>query len=499
MTTTAALTAADYDEARRDPVVFAALLLGDPLWDHQVEVVRSSARYRVLCAGRRSGKTRVFGVLSLHRAFAVPRSRVLIVSASDRTAKRMFADVLGMVTGALGLASSVDDETTHMLTLSNGSTIECVPSSMKAVRSAEADLLIVDEAGFVDQGIWEAAEPVVGARPGARVLIASSPWRGPGHFFHDLWRQGMDHPDTEVASWHWPSSISPLVDRVWLEAVRGRSALDYFRREYLAEWTGESGAYFSEAELMASVADYEMTSPEAAALLGFPGMQVGGGIDWGFSRDANAVVYLGVLDDLGLNMERKWRLFVPWLEARHRWEWSDFIDYLCEGAKGYDVRVYASEANGVGAYPSDDLAKRLWEKHRLPTTVAKVWTDVRRKQSGFGMVKSLLGQGRLVLPRHPELLKQLRGLEFEQTQTGQMRISVPERSGHDDLAMALLQAVSTVHPRILADGVQAPRRFRSVESVSTTGGVVLPRRPLPSQDLPWCFSSPKGREKGDLW
>jgi tRNA(Met) C34 N-acetyltransferase TmcA len=168
-----------------------------------VEVVRSTARYRILCAGRRSGKTRVYGVLALHGAFSRPGFKVLIVSASDVSAKRMFADVLGMVTGALQLRSSVDDDTTHLLTLSNGSTIECVPSSMKAVRSAEADLLIVDEAGFVDQDIWEAAEPVVGARPGARVLVGSTPWRGPGHFFHDLWRQGMDRPDAEVASCGW--------------------------------------------------------------------------------------------------------------------------------------------------------------------------------------------------------------------------------------------------------------------------------------------------------
>ena len=72
---------------------------------------------------------------------------------------------------------------------------------------------------------------------------------------------------------------------------------------------------------------------------------------------------------------------------------------------------------------------RLWSKHGSSTLVSKVWTDVRRKQS-VGMVKALLGSGRLVLPKHPELLKQLRALEFEQLPGGSMRISVPERSGH---------------------------------------------------------------------
>ena len=486
-----ALSIVEYDAARRDPVVFADVMIGQPLWDHQVEVVRSPARYRILCAGRRSGKTRVYGVLALHGAFCRPGFKVLIVSASDVSAKRMFADVLGMVTGALELRSSVDDDTTHLLTLSNGSTIECVPSSMKAVRSAEADLLIVDEAGFVDQDIWEAAEPVVGARPGARVLVGSTPWRGPGHFFHDLWRQGMDRPDVEVASWHWPSEISPLLDRVWLEAVRGRSNPDYFEREYLAKWTDESGAYFSTAELMAAVADYRLLSP-ADARLEFGRFPVAGGIDWGMARDQNAVALVGVLEDLGLN-GRQTRLFVPWLEARHRWAWSDFIGELCTVALSYDVRVYASETNGVGAYPTEDLRDRLFMKHNLSTRVAGVWTDVRRKQDGFGRIKSLLQSGRLVLPLHPELLKELRALEFEQLAGGSVRIAVPERAGHDDLAMALMQAVLCVHPMAMSEQRELRRATDSAETetVATESGIVVPARPFPARDVGWLFVSPK--------
>jgi len=112
------------------------------------------------------------------------------------------------------------------------------------VRSAEADLLLVDEAGFVSQEVWEAAEPVILARPGSRVLLASSPWGGVEHFFRQLWVQGMTAPDAQVAAWHWPSSVSPLVDVVLLEQIRERSRPDYFAREYLAEWTDESGTVF---------------------------------------------------------------------------------------------------------------------------------------------------------------------------------------------------------------------------------------------------------------
>ncbi|MCW2496589.1 terminase family protein [Jatrophihabitans sp.] len=490
-----ALTVVELDRARRDPVVFADVVLGETLWDHQVAVVRSEARYRVLNAGRRAGKTRVFGVLALWLMFTRPGSKVLMISASDTAVKRSHAEIAAMARASIG-ADDVEDDGVHLLTLDNGSQLQSVPASMKAARSAEADLLIVDEAGFVDQDLWEAAEPVVMAKAGSRVLIASTPWRGPGHFFHDLWREGMEDPSADVEAWHWPSTISPLVDTEFLERRRARMAPDYFDREYLALFTDEAGAFFSIADLEAATADYEMTPPSEALVNGFREHQVGGGIDWGRARDQNVVVLVGVLEDLGLNADGRWRLFVPWIDARYRWEYTDFIDELCNVANCYDVVAFASETNGVGDYPTTDLADRLWQVHHSTTQVARVHTDVRRKETGFGMIKRLLQSDRLVLPNHPELLKELRALEFETTEAGNTRITVPERSGHDDVAMGLLQAVSCVYPSQLRDEPD-PVRPQGVDVVETPRGVLVPRQPLPR--TAWGVGVPKGSGEGSGW
>jgi len=533
------LTVADLDAARRDPVVFADLLLGQPLWPHQVEVCRSTARYRVLNAGRRAGKTRVFGVLALWTMFRRPGTKVLIVSAGEISVKRTHAEISAMVNSALGTASSVAEDNVHTLTLSNGSTLESVPSSLRAVRSAEADLLIIDEAGFVDQPVWEAAEPVVGARPGARVLIASTPWGGPGHFFHDLWRQGMDRPDAEVQSWHWPSTVSPMVDQVWLEGVRSRSASDYFAREYLAEWQGQFGAYFDEDELMSNVADYPLL--DAVAIRAHSRFVDGlgtlrdrpavAGVDWGMRRDANALVVVSPLEDFGLNDDRLGEgcraMFVPYLVAESGWQWDDFAAHVAEVASAYDMKVIASELNGVGDAATRMLEiaidrKRVERGWRGRTYVSGVWTDMRRKQAGFGKIKLLLQRGLLVLPRHPELLKQLRALEFEQSQAGGVRISVPENKGHDDLAMALMQAVSCLRDPeawVRSSGVsmldsplardhawqayrasRAQHRERLLPSATTTGaGLIVPADPLPDPGVPHWFWLPQGQERGEAW
>jgi hypothetical protein len=431
------------DRARLDPAVFAEVLVGAPLWDHQLAVVRSPARYRVICAGRRAGKTRVFGVLSLHQAFSRARSKVLIVSAGDVASKRMFADISGMAVASPYLAGSVADETKSLLTLSNFSTIECVPASMAQVRSAEADLLIVDEAGFVPQLIWESAEPTVTARPGSRVLICSTPWGAADHFFRVLWRLGMEAPDGSVESWHWPSTVSPLVDEVLLEEIRGRSEPRYFEREYLALWTDDAGAYFTEGELTAAVGDFELVSAAERAALGV----VAGGVDWGFARDANALSVIAAHvepDERG-----RVRFWVPWVENRHQLAYADWVDELVQrsdvgdGEGGFRFGALVCEANGVGAMPSQVLDAAMAARGR-PGVVQTVWTDVRLKESAFGYLKLLMQQGRLGLPPVPELLKQLRGLQFEQMPAGSVRIGVPERLGHDDLAMSLALAVTSV-------------------------------------------------------
>jgi hypothetical protein len=257
----------DSDVARRardDVCFFARVVCGAELWAHQREVAESPARYRVVCSGRQSGKSRLLAVLALHQAFSRAGCLVLIVSAGEVAATRLLAECSALAGSAL-LAGSVKDELKGSLSLSNGSQILSVPASAKQVRGWSASLLIVDEAGFLDQSLWQASEPVVIARPGSRVVLTSTPWGSGEHFFRALWRRGMDDPDGRVAGWHWPSSISPLVDAGLLEEIRGREPADYFAREYMAEWPDASGSFFSEEEISGAVADYPLLSPGVVA------------------------------------------------------------------------------------------------------------------------------------------------------------------------------------------------------------------------------------------
>ncbi|KAA1426465.1 terminase large subunit domain-containing protein [Nocardioides antri] len=428
------------DRARRDAGVFAELLLGAALWPHQLEVVASPARYRVICAGRQVGKSRLLAILALHRAFAQAGAVVLLVSAGDTAAKRLLEDVATLALGSPMLAGSVIDESSKAVTLSNGSVIRAVPASAAQIRGWAVDLLIVDEAAFIDQEIWRAAEPAIIARPGSRVVLSSSPWGSPDHFFRALWTRGTAEPTVHLAAWHWPSITSPLVDEALLEEIRAREAPAYFEREFEAKWTDSAGAYFTTAELEAATArdgEHELVDLDAAAGCG----QVVGGVDWGMQRDAHAlVVVAAIAGEEGLDERGRQRYWVPFVEERFATDYDTWIDRLVKCAGAFVFGALVAETNGVGQMPTQQLARRLWEASGRDLVVP-VATTARLKEDLFGFMRLLVQQKRLVLPREPSLLRQLGALEFVQGDGGVMRIAVPERSGHDDVAMAFAFAL----------------------------------------------------------
>jgi hypothetical protein len=131
--------------------------------------------------------------------------------------------------------------------------------------------------------------------------------------------------------------------------------------------------------------------------------------------------------------------WVPWVEERFALGFDDWIDRLLAIGGAYDFQALISEENGVGRMPSSVLGRAFFNVGR-PGIVEGVTTTARLKETSFGFIRLLMSQGRLRLPRHPSLLRQLSALEYEQLESGLLRISVPERAGHDDVAMSFMLA-----------------------------------------------------------
>ena len=94
------------------------------------------------------------------------------------------------------------------------------------------------------------------------------------------------------------------------------------------------------------------------------------------------------------------------------------------------------------------------------------------KEDNYGRLATLLSERALVLPDHPEMLRQLGGVAATPTPLGRLRIGARYESLHDDLPDALALAVGRL-PRQLAD----PTRRDIPEGqnwAETPGGVRVP-------------------------
>lgn len=439
---------------RDDPAYFAETLTTEPLWRHQVKLVRSNARTRCVLAGRQCGKSRALGVLALHTAFAGPERVVLVVSATEMAARRLLAEI-GWLTHSPLLAGSVVDENKSEILLTNGSRIVSVSASERAVRGWAADLLIIDEATLVDPDVIKAARFTTLTR-GGRIVMAATPWGRRDRPFAVAYEAGRSKT-TGYGSFHWPSTSSPLVSKAVLEEWRTTMTDREWLAEVEGEWVDDAGAYFTSAELDGAVGDVgDGSVDQGLAFAG--GQRLVGAVDWGMARDATVLV----LNGRPPSEHPSWaedRLWVPVVLERFGTTYASVIEEIVEVVarsqyQGLGVHHLVSELNGVGAMPSETLKARVGEVLDLSPAqkalaaagrgvgrtgscrVEGVHTTAQLKEDLFGAAKVLFQQDRLVLPRHPSLLRQLAALEFEQRDSGAVHIAVPERAGHDDCAMA---------------------------------------------------------------
>lgn len=205
-------------------------------------MARSRARFRVLVCGRRWGKTRLGVVEAL--AVALRGGRVWWVApvySQALIAWRLLGPMARQIPGA------VPRESEHVLRLPGGGEVWCKSADRPdALRGEGLDLLVMDEADFVDEAVWtESLRATLSDRKG-RALFISSP-RIEGGWFHRLYLEGQRPGD--VQSWSFPSVTNPHLDPAEIDAARRQLPSIVFRREYEADFVSASGARIQRAWL----------------------------------------------------------------------------------------------------------------------------------------------------------------------------------------------------------------------------------------------------------
>jgi phage terminase large subunit len=243
------------------------------LTDPQREVWDADGRFRLLCAGRRMGKTHLCIARLITWAASKPNSLNWYVTANYRMAKQIaWRQLKNMVPSEICVKRN---ETDLMVELANGSIISLKGAdNADSLRGVSLSSLVVDEAAYVKQEAWEMVlRPALSDQGGPAWFITTPAGL---NWFYDLWEQAQDLDDWSTHSYTTIEGGNVPPEEV--EAARRTLDSRTFKQEYLASFETLSGRVypdFSDDNISEDVKD------------------TGGAIMWG--SDFNVGTMAGVL------------------------------------------------------------------------------------------------------------------------------------------------------------------------------------------------------------
>ena len=225
------------DARGMDGAEFARVRLGFKADERQAEVLRSESKRGILNCSRQWGKSTVGAAMAVRRAMAKPRCVVLVAAPSRRQSAELVEKAREMAERA-GIRVRGAGKNRDSLVFPNRSRIIALPGRPSTIRGYAAALVLIDEAGYVDDRMYEALRPMLAATKGD-LWMMSTP-NGRQGFFYRTWAYGGDR-------WHrvlGPATESAHLDQKFLEEERDVLGPVRFPQEYLCEFTETEGAMY---------------------------------------------------------------------------------------------------------------------------------------------------------------------------------------------------------------------------------------------------------------
>ena len=232
----------------------------------QGAVFKSRDRFRVLVAGRRFGKSYLSCIELLRGAIDKPGEVFFYCAPTYRMAKDIAWKTLKQLVPPQWVKSK--NETDLKLELVNGSVIELKGTeNATALRGRSLSGVVLDEAAFMDQGVWfEVLRPALADKQGWALFISTPD--GTASWFYELWcyaaEDGVSHG---WRRWCYTTIEGGNVPAEEVEAARSQLDPRTFRQEFEASFENLSGLVavnFSEENIDKSVKDI----PELTLYLG---------------------------------------------------------------------------------------------------------------------------------------------------------------------------------------------------------------------------------------
>ena len=207
----------------------------------QQEVWNSAVRFKVVAAGRRTGKTLMAVYLLIFYALQAKSGHVFYVAPTQGQARDIMWQVLLEKGHSVIKSSHINN---LQVTLINGATISLKGADRpETMRGVSLKYLVMDEYADMKPEVWEQIlRPALADQKGGALFIGTP--MGRNHFY-DLY-QYAEGEDETWGAWHFTSYDNPLLDPLEIDAAKKSMSSFAFRQEFMASFEAQGSDIFKE-------------------------------------------------------------------------------------------------------------------------------------------------------------------------------------------------------------------------------------------------------------
>ena len=212
------------------------------LFPWQQEVWEDKARFKVVAAGRRTGKSRLAAFKLIVNALQANKGHVFYVAPTQGQARDIMWQTLLEVGHPVISGSHINN---LQIKLINGATISLKGADRpETMRGVSLKYLVMDEYADMKPSVWEQIlRPALADQKGGALFIGTP--MGRNHFY-DLYQYGSSGQDSAYKSWHFTSYDNPMLDPQEIETAKKSMSSFAFRQEFMASFEAQGGELFKD-------------------------------------------------------------------------------------------------------------------------------------------------------------------------------------------------------------------------------------------------------------
>lgn len=378
---------------------------------HQMPVLESDARFKVLVWHRKAHKTTLAINELVRQAFKV-RGTYWYVAPFYSQAKKIVWDEPEMLANYVPpFVWGKRNNSEHKIPFPNGSILYVLGADRPdSLRGPNPFGVVLDEYGDMKESVWSGiVQPIMTANPNAWAWFTGTP-KGKNDFWKK-YQYAKQNKGTWEA-WHLKASESGIITPEGLEEARLTTTQAFFAQEYECDFLDGATSFFRRTRDNVYTVTEEVEVGHTYQI----GVDLAKYQDWTvitpFDRNTFRALKQDRFNQIDWNLQKA-RILLAW----HKY------------GKG-NANI---DATGVGDPIVEDLA-------RQGMTVNPFKFTEKSKRELLTHLALLLEQDKIKIPNDDELLAELDSIRWEMTENGRTRIATIEGM-HDDRVMSLALAV----------------------------------------------------------